>query len=127
MQHDTVAWHALPGEIVVIGSRQQNAEILEGHLSSAICHLGNISYRLGSPQPFNTKTKAFGDNKEAYETLGRMEEHLSANGVTLADTKYMLGPTLKLDPRHETFVHNSKASQLLTREDRSGFVIPNKA
>ena len=24
-----------------------NADILEGHLSSALCHLGNISYRLG--------------------------------------------------------------------------------
>ncbi len=106
---------------------QQNAEILEGHLSSAMCHLGNISYRLGSMQPFNTKTKAFGDNKEAYETLGRMEEHLAANGVTLAETKYMVGPTLKLDPRHEKFVHNAKASALLTRHYRSGFVVPNKA
>ena len=26
-----------------------NADILEGHLSSALCHLGNISYRLGTP------------------------------------------------------------------------------
>src|SRR5207249_131663 len=24
-----------------------NADILQGHLSSALCHLGNISYRLG--------------------------------------------------------------------------------
>jgi len=106
---------------------QLNAEILDGHLSSAMCHLGNISYRLGSPQPFNPKTKAFGDNKEAYETLGRMEEHLAANDVSLAETKYMLGPALKIDPAHETFVHNSKASALLTREYRSGFVVPSKA
>jgi predicted dehydrogenase len=102
---------------------QQNAEILEGHLSSALCHLGNISYRLGSPQPFNPKTKAFGDNKEAYETFGRMEEHLAANNVKLEETKYMLGPTLKLDPQHETFAHNAKANALLTREYRSGFVV----
>jgi predicted dehydrogenase len=104
-----------------------NAEILDGHLSSAMCHLGNISYRLGSPQPFNPKTKAFGDNKEAYETLGRMEEHLAANGVKLEETKYMLGPTLKIDPHRETFSHNPKASELLTREYRSGFVVPTKA
>src|ERR1700722_18608174 len=26
-----------------------NADILEGHLSSALCHLGNISYRLRAP------------------------------------------------------------------------------
>jgi predicted dehydrogenase len=43
-----------------------NADILEGHLSSALCHLGNISYRLGTLQAFNKKTKAFGDDKEAY-------------------------------------------------------------
>ena len=53
-----------------------NADILEGHLSSALCHLANISYRLGEQVPFNPRTKAFGDNKEAYETLARMEEHL---------------------------------------------------
>jgi hypothetical protein len=28
-----------------------NADILEGHLSSALCHLGNISYRLGTKIP----------------------------------------------------------------------------
>jgi predicted dehydrogenase len=106
---------------------QLNAEINEGHLSSALCHLGNISDRLGSPQPFNPKTKAFGDNKEAYETFGRMEEHLAANGVKLEETKYMLGPTLKLDPHHETFVHNARANDLLTREYRSGFVVPSRA
>jgi predicted dehydrogenase len=104
-----------------------NAEVLEGHLSSAMCHLGNISYRLGTPQPFNPRTKAFGDNKEAYETIGRMEEHLAENGVKLEETKYMLGPSLKIDARHETFAHNSKASELLTREYRSGFVVPSKA
>src|SRR5581483_5928816 len=42
-----------------------NADILEGHLSSALCHLGNISYRLGAPVPFNKTTKAFSDDKEA--------------------------------------------------------------
>jgi predicted dehydrogenase len=104
-----------------------NADILDGHLSSAMCHLGNISYRLGSPQPFNRKTKAFGDDKEAYETIGRMEEHLAENGIKLEETTYMLGPSLKIDPRHETFVHNGRAGELLTREYRSGFVVPARA
>src|SRR6185437_15999128 len=46
-----------------------NADILEGHYSAALCHLANISYRLGTSVPFDSKTKAFGDNKEAYEAL----------------------------------------------------------
>ena len=47
-----------------------NADILEGHYSAALCHLANISYRLGHEVPFNKPTEAFGDDKEAYETLG---------------------------------------------------------
>src|SRR5581483_4762752 len=31
-----------------------NAPIEEGHLSSALCHLGNISYRLGREMPFGS-------------------------------------------------------------------------
>lgn len=104
-----------------------HAEVTEGHLSSALCHLGNISYRLGSEQPFNPRTKAFGDDTEAYETLGRMEEHLVNNGIRLSESRYRLGPVLKLDPKREMFRHDSKANALLTREYRAGFAVPNNA
>jgi predicted dehydrogenase len=103
-----------------------NADIEEGHLSSALCHLGNISYRLGSKQPFNKKTKAFGDSKEAYETFGRFEEHLAANGVVLQETSYRLGPMLRIEQDRERFVGNRKANALLTREYRAPFVVPDK-
>ena len=104
----------------------QNGEIEEGHLSSALCHLGNISYRLGTPQPFNKKTNAFGDNKEAVETLGRMEEHLKENSVALDGETYLLGPKLKINPSKEAFVGNDKANLMLTREYRKPFVVPDK-
>lgn len=104
-----------------------HAPIVEGHLSSALCHLGNISCRLGAPQPFNPKTKAFGDDKEAYETYGRFEQHLVDNGVNLEETKYLLGPQLKFDPRAEKFRGNPQANALLTREYRKGFEVPEKA
>ena len=41
-----------------------------GPLSSALCHLGNISYRLGREQPFSKKAEAFGDDKEAGRDAG---------------------------------------------------------
>ncbi|SVB57027.1 uncharacterized protein METZ01_LOCUS209881, partial [marine metagenome] len=63
-----------------------NAHVLEGHISSALCHLPNISLRLGEKQPFSKKTKAFGENKVAYEYLERMQDHLKDNGVKLNDT-----------------------------------------
>src|SRR5205823_6919596 len=88
---------------------EQNADIEEGHLSSALCHLGNVSYRLGTLEPFNTKSKAFGDNKEAYETFGRFEEHLAANGLNLKETQYRLGRHLEL-ARNETFKGDQEAN-----------------
>lgn len=103
-----------------------NSDILEGHLSSALCHLGNISYRLGQEQPFSQKAKAFGDDKAALETLERMQEHLKENKVPLDSTMYRVGRKLALNPQTETFVNDKQADALLTREPRPPFVVPNK-
>jgi hypothetical protein len=103
-----------------------NADIQEGHLSSALCHLGNISYRLGSMQPFNKKTNALGDDKAAVETMQRMEEHLKDNSLKLDDLSYRLGRKLDIDVKAEKFKDNKEADAMLTREYRKGFVVPAK-
>jgi predicted dehydrogenase len=103
-----------------------NADILEGHLSSALCHLGNASYRLGVEQPFSKQMRAFGDDREAYETLLRMREHLEDNKVPLDSTLYRVGRRVTIDPVTETFVDDSEANRLLTREYRKPFVVPEK-
>jgi predicted dehydrogenase len=108
-------------------SADLQADILEGHYSSALCHLANISYRLGEMVPFDPKTKAFGDNKEAYETLARMEEHLrEGNSLKLEGLKYKLGRTLTVDAKTESFVDDSEANRLLTRNYRKPFAVPEK-
>jgi predicted dehydrogenase len=104
-------------------AEELHADILEGHLSSALCHLGNISYRLGKPLPFSKQNKAFGDDKGAYETLARMEEHLKANGVPLDSTTYQVGRKLAFDPKSEKFVNDKEADAMLTREYRKGFEV----
>jgi hypothetical protein len=101
-----------------------NAPILEGHLSSALCHLGNISYRLGTPQRFSDQTKAFGDDKEAYETLARMKEHLKDNHVAMDGKTYQLGR--KLNMTGETCGSDAAANAMLTRNYRKGFEVPAK-
>jgi predicted dehydrogenase len=103
-----------------------NADILEGHFSAALCHLANISYRLGTEVPFRKPTKAFGDNKEAYETLSRMEEHLKGNGVPLDGLDYRLGRKLAFDAETESFVGDAEANHLLTRAYRAPFVVPER-
>ena len=72
----------------------------EGHLSSALCHLGNTSYRLGKQVPFSQETKALGDDKAAYEALESMKEHLAdAAKLKLADSTYRLGRQLEYDAK----------------------------
>ena len=51
--------------------KQLAAPILEGHLSSALCHLGNISYRLGRKLAINPSTESFVNDPEADAMLTR--------------------------------------------------------
>jgi predicted dehydrogenase len=103
-----------------------NADILEGHLSSALCHLGNISYRLGDEQPFGQTPQAFAKDKDAGETFERMEQHLKDNKIDLSTVKCRIGRKLTVEPAKEIFVDDKEANTLLTREYRKGFEVPTK-
>ena len=107
-------------------SSDLHADILEGHLSSSLCHTANISYRLGKTQSPEEIRDAIKDNKDLSEMLGRMEEHLAANKVDLKTTPAKLGATLTMDPKTEKFVDNPEANKLLTRDYRKPFVVPEK-
>ncbi len=48
-----------------------NADILEGHLSAAHCHLANISYRLGRALQFDPVKEVFIGDEEANKLLTR--------------------------------------------------------
>jgi len=101
-----------------------NGDIEEGHLSSALCHLANVSYRLGQQRPFGQRAEAFGDDRVANETLGAMTDHLRANSVDVANTMLRVGRRLTIDPRTEQFLGDAEANRHLTREYRAGFVVP---
>ena len=109
--------------------RDLRAEVLEGHLSTAMVHMANISYRLGTPHSADEVRQAIQDRgPEATETLAGFAEHLAANGVDLAQTQIVLGPWLEMDSDTEQFVGTSdlvaRANQLLRREYRYPFVVP---
>ena len=103
-----------------------NADILEGHLSSALCHTGNISYRLGSKRSPDEIKEEIKRNDVAQEALDRMLEHLAANGVNLKETPLAMGEFLKMNPKKETFVRNDAANEMLTRRYREPYVVPEK-
>ncbi len=48
-----------------------HADIEQGHLSSAYCHLGNIAYRLGRKLAINTSAESFLNDAEADRMLTR--------------------------------------------------------
>jgi hypothetical protein len=101
-----------------------NAEILEGHLSSALCHLGNVSYRLGQETTFDKDLAGFSDCAEAQSAIKRMKEHLTANKVDLSKAVGRVGPKLAFDPKTERFTgSNSQANAMLFREYRKGFEV----
>jgi predicted dehydrogenase len=100
--------------------------IEEGHISSALCHLGNISHRTGraaSPAVLRDRIKSDPLLKEA---VGRMQEHLARNQVDLAKTPAALGLPLQVDPAAERFTgEGSKAANaMLTRAYRAPFTVP---
>jgi predicted dehydrogenase len=103
-----------------------NGDILEGHLSSALCHLGNVSYRLGTERPFSKESKALGDDKDAVAAFERMRDHLKDNSIKLEETNYRVGRKLTIESAQEKFVGDNKADKMLTREYRKGFEVPPK-
>ena len=106
-------------------SSELNGDIEEGHLSSALCHLANISYRLGEEHRLADAVSGTND-ADALETLKRMQAHLIANKVDLKTTKCLVGPKLIMDPKTETFTGNAKANLMLTREYRKNYEVPAK-
>lgn len=103
-----------------------NADILEGHLSSALCHMANISYRLGQkekPDAIKEKIKA---DKFAEESFGRMTEHLGKNDVDVSKDLLTLGPSLKFNPETERFTDSEPANALVKDKYREPFVVPEE-
>jgi predicted dehydrogenase len=104
-----------------------NADIAEGHLSAACCHLGNISYRLGEQVAGTTRPDVLGKHEviaKSWETI--METVKGTLGLDLSKSTYQLGPMLTFDPGAEKFVGNPKADALLTRPYRKPFIVPER-
>ncbi len=103
-----------------------HADILEGHLSSALCHTGNISYRLGAKQSPDAIKEAMKDQRGLAESFGRMAEHLGKNDVNLTKEQLALGVPLKMNGKTEKFIGNDKANAMLTRNYRAPYIVPEK-
>ncbi len=101
-----------------------NGEIEEAHYSSALCHLGNISYRVGNEVPFSQKPDGFPDNPQVLQSLATLQGNVKAAlGMDLRKVSYRLGQKLEFDASKEKFVGNAAADALLSRPYRAPFVV----
>ncbi len=103
-------------------------DILEGHLSTALSHMGNISHRIGQRSSAADIRDTIKANQDMIEVYERFKTHLSANEVDLERTPATLGPVLSMNSKTERFFGNfsTEANMLLSRNYRSPFVVPEK-
>jgi len=99
-------------------------EAVEGHLSGALCHLGNVSYQLGELRKFGAAPSCVTGSKDTADTFARFEEHLKENKIALDTEQYRMGKELSLEG--ESFTDKT-LNHWLTREYRKGFEVPDKA
>ena len=109
----------------------QNADILQGHLSTIPCHMANISWRTGAVTPQEEIKKTIAGDKAMEEMYDRLTKHLAANGVDLAMTPATLGAILEYDAENMKFRHQDATTELLAnalQKDsyRKPFVVPEK-
>ncbi len=104
-----------------------NADIEKGHYSSALCHMGNISYRLGKKMSV-IEARSTINNEYVLDSFDRMVEHLRVNEVDLDEELITMGPMLKMDPEKEVFVGemSDMANMYLKRNYREPFVVPDE-
>ncbi len=111
--------------------RDLTADIEEGHVSSALCHLGNISHRIGHLTPPDT-IKETVQNIYVKDAFRRFQDHLFMNWVDVNKMHPVLGPKLLLHPQKEMFISNDDydyefwANTMIKRSYRAPFVVPDK-
>lgn len=110
-----------------------NAPIQEGHVSSAVCHLGNFSYRMGTPTDSDGISQAIHGFKGAEQIVKRLRNHLLANEVDLKKTPMSIGPWLTIDLVKETIttvtgpeesMNVDEANRLVRGSYRAPFIVP---
>lgn len=121
--------------ITAVRSRKEsdlNGKMEACHISSSLCHLANISYRLGTEKSNDAIKDAVASDAQMKDSFGRMIEHLQANNVDVAKTPTVIGPALQLAAGSESFVTKEKydvgyfANTMLTRQYRAPFIVPDK-
>jgi hypothetical protein len=113
-------------EAVRSGKREDlNAEVLEGHRSTAVCHVGNISSRLGKTASKAQMRRQTSDVPIFGEMFDRLLVHLAANEIDVDAKAVTLGPWLQIDRPNERFKDSKQANRLARGFYREPYTVPD--
>lgn len=106
------------------GRRQDlNADIEEGHISTASAHTSNISYRVGKVASVK-KQRAQIDGVPGFnEAFDRFQVTLKGHGIDPSTAT--LGPWLEIDRDKECFKNHDRANKLVRGYYRKPYVVPD--
>jgi predicted dehydrogenase len=103
-------------------------DILQGHLSASVCHMGNISLQCGESMPLTKAASAqlVRDDPHASAAMERMMRHLDANAIDTNAVNVTMGAKLTMDSKSERFVGegSERGNWFLKDSYREGFVVP---
>jgi predicted dehydrogenase len=110
----------------VRAGRQEDlhAEVEVGQVSTAVCHTGNISYRLGHQATRDEIRKQVREVPVFNEMFDRLLEHLAAHEIDVDKPNVTLGPWLDVDCPNERFRDNAEANRLVKGFYRQPYVVP---
>jgi len=102
-----------------------NADVLVGHLSTAVCHAGNISYRLGEKASVKEMRAQVREVSLFGEMLERLLEHIKAHEIDVNAGTVTLGPWLQIDRQNECFKDSEPANRLVRGFYREPYIVPD--
>ncbi len=125
----------VPNFFAAVRSRRKQdlaAPVETGHLSAAVCHYGNIAYRVGAPAPAAKIDDVLGAFPAAGAIHKELQTHLGVHGIDLAKNPFRLGPWLNLDAIGDSIVKAEGADEpaldrarwLLRETQRRPYAIP---
>ena len=113
--------------VIAKDSTLLNADVEVGHHSTGWCNLANIAFQSG--QTFKAEDAKAIELPQWTELMKFMTDHTAAHSVKMDDGEILLSPTLTMNPATEMFTgdHADKANQMLKREYRKGYEVPEIA
>ncbi|MEM8710472.1 MAG: Gfo/Idh/MocA family oxidoreductase [Planctomycetota bacterium] len=101
-----------------------NASIEDGHVSAALCHMGNDSLTLGETATRGEIERAVATQPALAHAFDRLLAHLDLNGVDLGATPLTFGASLRFDAVTGTYADNAAANELMRGSYAEGFEVP---